>query len=107
MAHGLLEHLLPTARAALQRDQQHHSQQHQAGEFGRGGQTAIAKPGVVDRRGQGVDGKEVDGGEIGQRLHRHQRHRHHDGGARQRQTETAKALPRGTAEQAAGVDQAD
>ena len=107
MAHRLLEHLLPTARAALQRDQQHHRQQHQAGEFGRCGQTAVTEPGVVNRRGQGVDGKEVDGGEISQGLHRHQRYRHHDSGARQRQTEAAKALPRRTAEQAAGVDQAD
>ncbi|MNZ44350.1 hypothetical protein D3C78_619800 [compost metagenome] len=107
MAHRLLEHLLTLAGAALQGDEQHHSQQHQAGEPCGCGQAAIAEPGVVNGRRQGVDGKEVDCGEVRQCLHRHQRRPHHDGRTGQGQAEATKALPGGAAEQSAGVNEAD
>ncbi|MNC09462.1 hypothetical protein D3C75_570850 [compost metagenome] len=107
MAHGFLEYLLALAGAALQGDEQHHGQQHQAGEPGGSGQAAVTEPGVVNGRRQSVDGKEMDGGEVGQGLHRHQRRPDHDGGAGQGQAEATKALPGGAAEQSAGVNEAD
>ncbi len=49
----------------------------------------------------------MDGGKIGQGLHRYQGDGHHDGRARQRQAEAAKTLPGGAAQQTAGVNEAD
>jgi len=71
-----------------------HEQDHEAQNASRnlGGATKVAtlKPDREDAGRQGLHGKEIDGAEIVDRFHHHNRHTGRDGGPRQRQADTDK-----------------
>ncbi len=89
----------------LERDHQQHEAEHNERNLCCPAGIAHAKPNVEDRAGECIDREEVDGAEIGQRLHQSQCDPHDDRRARQRQRNVEEGLPGISAEGAAHLEQ--
>ncbi|MNF50906.1 hypothetical protein D3C84_322130 [compost metagenome] len=91
---------------ALAIQQHHHHQQQQAGQLRRARQAEEAVPGLVDRRGEGVEVEHRYRTEVRQRLHQGQGHARADGRARHGQGHVPERLPRRLAQHPRRLHQA-
>ena len=93
-------------RTALAIEHQRHRQQQQAGQLGGTGQAVEAVPGLVDRRGEGVEVEYRHRTEIGQGFHDRQGQTGANGRPRHRQRHPPERLPGALPEHPRGLHQA-